>query len=91
MKCGSLPDTETCLGGVFMENMQRHLVQSEDALVEDLPDICRDVIAINNATHTRSCFESIGEGLMFFTGHDMRKSLRLCDRVADGYWDVCKL
>ena len=81
---------ETCLGGVFMENMRQYVELSPDELTKAIPDICRDAVSTNDATHTRLCVDSIGEGLMFHTGHDLRRSLESCDRVAHAHRDVCK-
>lgn len=68
----------TCLDGVSMEIMQAHLLVSEEELKAELPNICAEAIAVGKDQFDIKCFISIGEGLMFFTGHDLEKSTRLC-------------
>jgi len=75
-------DASTCLGGLFMENMNTYLLLKESYLQEVLRSICSDVVATKDiAKFTTMCFEAIGEGLMFYTGHDLEKSKFLCESL----------
>ena len=67
-----------CLGGTFMENMQSHLLIPEAQLRAELPLICNEVAQMGNERYLRWCADHIGGGLMFYTGHDLEKSYRLC-------------
>jgi hypothetical protein len=79
--CRSSTDSffvETCLGGVFMENANTVLGFPEAQLLGTLPSLC-DGLA---SSDTRTCVSAIGEGLMFFTGHDLVKATALCKQGA---------
>ncbi len=78
---------DTCLGGVFME----HVAESTQGypaaqLLEHLSSLCPGLSPADTAT----CSEAIGEGLMFYTGHDLPKSLALCKGVTDAYRASCE-
>jgi len=83
-------DVDSCLGGLFMENMHPALVWPEDRLRKQLFSVCADIVAMRNDTYTQYCIESIGEGLMFYTGHDLGKSLGYCELLPGEHWTVCK-
>jgi hypothetical protein len=89
--CGRFQGKEinTCLGGLFMEHMQGYLHLSESELTAEIPSICTEVVAMDNDTLTWFCHNAIGEGLMFYTAHDLRKSLGLCGGLADRPRDLC--
>jgi hypothetical protein len=83
-------EVQTCLDGLFMEYMQQFLFLSEEELKREIPGICSEVILMNEETYTRLCYSSIGEGLMFYTTHDLRKSLHLCDLLTRESRNLCK-
>jgi len=81
---------ETCRGGVFMENMDLHLNFNEDYLRKILPSICSDIFELNNDDLSFTCVDAIGEGLMFYTGHNVEKSYQLCEELPSIYVSICK-
>lgn len=90
--CNHFKDDEgrVCLGGLFMENMQQYLLWPEDKLTNQLPNICADATTMNDKNLTHICIDAIGEGLMFYTGHQLEESLKFCDLLPDAHHDVCK-
>jgi hypothetical protein len=82
-------EVNTCLNGLFMEHMQGYLHLPEPELTAEIPKICAKVVAMGKDVLTTFCFDAIGEGLMFYTAHDLRKSLGLCGRLAGGPKDLC--
>lgn len=71
-------DISTCLGGVTMENMQHHLLLSEDDLKKKLPTVCALLENSDNQVALKMCYSAIGEGLMFYTAQNLEKALSLC-------------
>lgn len=83
--CTQLPSDfyrYTCLGGVFMENMSSYTSLDETALRAELPLVCEKVQNMDNGIYVPMCLRAIGEGLMFYTGHDLQKSIDLCSLLA---------
>jgi len=78
---------EECLGGVLMENVDQHLLLSESELKKVLPDLCE--AARKNRNLLQTCLETIGEGLMFYTGHDLDRSKQLCRVLPKQDWLGC--
>jgi hypothetical protein len=78
--CQSLggKDSHDCLGGLFMENMQKNLLLSEDEFKDALPMTCKAMENSEDRSLTHTCFDSIGEGIMFYTGHNLARSLEYC-------------
>ncbi len=89
--CGRFTGKEvnTCFTGLFMEHMQGYLHLSETELTAEIPTICAKVVQMNNEILTTFCFDAIGEGLMFYTAHDLRKSLGLCEGLAGRPRNLC--
>ena len=82
-------EVNTCLAGLFMEHMQGYLFLSEPELKEEIPNICAQVLSMDNDLFTSFCYDAIGEGLMFYTAHDLRESLGLCGLLAGAPRDIC--
>jgi hypothetical protein len=81
--CAGGPDhgwSETCLGGVLMEQVDQWLPLELEGLGDVLPRICEDLEGDPLYAH---CVAAIGEGLMFRTGHDLQVTEDLCLRLAD--------
>ena len=67
-----------CLGGVFMEHMNGLLFHSEDELAQIVPNLCGDIDKMNDEGLSMKCAHAIGEGLMFYTGQNLKKSSEMC-------------
>lgn len=79
----------SCLGGVFMENMAQYLTLDEAPLREKIPIVCSEVAS--DPRLMPRCLDAIGEGLMFYTGHDMTRSKTLCQQLSEEYIEACQL
>lgn len=75
----------TCLGGMFMENVNAYLSLSEEQLQNELPQICANI----DAELLPLCLEVVGEGLMFHTGHDLERSTELCYGLPQEHQTLC--
>jgi len=72
--------SNVCLGGVFMENVDRYLSLSEERLRQAIPTMCAE---LSPGLHREMCLEAIGEGMMFYTGHDLDAGLDLCTSLIE--------
>jgi len=91
--CQIFEDTysqDTCLGGLFMENMDGYLLFNETYLRDKIPTICEDTVELKDQELTSSCIDAIGEGLMFYTGHNLAKSEELCEELPMDHVSICK-
>ena len=90
--CKKFPDqfsAKTCLEGVFMENMNENLFFDKPTLITKIPTTCEKIYPLKDEGLISMCIESIGEGLMFYTGHDLEKSKKLCGYLPFQYQDLC--
>jgi hypothetical protein len=90
--CNKLPTDfyrYTCLGGVFMENMSSYTTLDEGALRAELPLVCGKMYDVDNGAYVPMCLEAVGEGLMFYTGHDLKKSIEFCSLLAPEDQNSC--
>ncbi len=92
--CESLDsaDSHRCLGGVFMENMQKNLLLPESEFRARLPQTCTIIEKMNRPSLTRACYSDMGEGIMFYTAHNLGQSLEYCNLVSNNYDNItaCK-
>jgi hypothetical protein len=79
---------KVCQGGVLMQNMNNYLLTDEKTLIKNLPFICSEVeeYAENMISN---CYSAIGEGLMFYTGHNLNKSKQICTQLHRSYRKIC--
>lgn len=82
-------DSSVCEGGVLMENMNNYLLLGEDALGKKLPQICSEVEKTQDNSVSKKCYQAIGEGLMFYTGHNLEKSIEFCRELPLQYQKTC--
>ncbi len=90
--CRQLPDDfhqETCLGGVFMENMNNYLGQSLSDLQSSLPRVCESILNTQEQSLIGMCLQAMGEGLMFYTGHDLARARVLCSSLESQLQNDC--
>ena len=83
---GDITFTVTCLGGAFMEWVDRYLEISEEELLELTPQICPE---FENWRHRQLCASAVGEGFMWFTAMDTERAQEMCGYVGDfqeGVW-----
>ena len=76
----------TCLGGAFMEWVDRYLELAEAELLEAASSICPD---FGNWRHRQLCAGAVGEGFMWFTSMDLERSNEMCGYIGDfqeGIW-----
>ncbi len=81
--------TNTCLGGLFMENIDQYFFLDSDSMKEQMPFICDQVLETNDPELTKRCFSDIGGGLMFYTGHDLHKSIEFCEILKKPNNEIC--
>jgi hypothetical protein len=82
--CRSLGDPfsrKTCIGGVFMQNMNRIMLSDEKTLRSQLAGMCAPIDLLHDHPLKNLCTEQIGEGLMFYTGHDLMRSKEFCGEL----------
>jgi hypothetical protein len=77
----------TCLGGVFMQNIQNASYGDEDTFLANVSAAC--VPMRGNTTLYPICTEGIGAGIMFYTGHDLSRSIALCKRLDPSLREQC--
>jgi hypothetical protein len=80
---------DTCIGGVLMEYVDTYLTSSEEELIKQLPELCKALIENKDKKLIKRCFKAVGEGLMFYTGHNLEKSKLLCSRLEANYLEIC--
>lgn len=78
-------DQQTCLGGLFMEHVDSFLTLEKSALEKQLSGICDP---FGNSQYSAGCFSALGEGLMFYTGHNFAEVENYCAFLAEGR-DIC--
>ncbi len=78
---------DTCLGGVFMENVDRYLTKDEKTVFALLPGLCTPIT--HHPQLFESCIEAVGEGMMFYTGHDLPRSEALCRSLPENSQEWC--
>jgi hypothetical protein len=69
----------TCMGGVFMQNIQNATYGDEANVIENLTKACTPIA--QDTTLYPICTEAIGTGIMFYTGHDLERTKTLCTRL----------
>jgi hypothetical protein len=82
-------EADVCLGGLFVEHMQGYLLLSEAELRAEIPNICARVMRLDNDVFSSGCHDAIGEGMMFYTAHDLAKSLEFCGLLAGPPKYIC--
>ena len=85
-RSGDMTFAITCLGGVFMEWVDRYLELSEEELLEATPTICP---RFDNWRHQQLCAGAVGEGFMWYTSMDLDRSNEMCGYIGDiqaGVW-----
>lgn len=85
-------DSHTCLGGLFMENMQPNLLLPENQFAASIPRACDAVDDSGDQTLIFLCYEAVGEAAMFYTAHNLFRSLEYCATSLDNpeYVTICK-
>jgi len=72
-----------CIGGVMMENANQYLALDENSLLNALPKVCAPLEKLKDSETTYNawfaCMDDLALGLMFYTGHDTRRSQELCE------------
>lgn len=89
--CSSLKEVDeqtVCLGGVFMENMNAYLSVSGEELKSTILNVCA-AVRENRLDLLPMCLSTVGEGLMFYTGHDVEKSKSFCEVLEKDEKDEC--
>lgn len=88
--CKTFSDTfsqETCAGGVFMQNVNNIMFLDEDSFRKEIPKLCS---TLSETGEKNLCIESVGEGIMFYTGHDLERSKDLCSELLTDERNVCE-
>jgi len=91
LTCKVFNDTfkeDTCLGGLFMENMDQYLIFDEDFLKDKIISIC-NFSKSDDQKLKEMCLSAIGEGLMFYSGHNLDKSIDFCNILPDSEKQIC--
>jgi len=79
--CQGLGDAyskKTCIGGVFMQNMNNIMLLNEKTFRSKLAGMCEPIDSFQDQGLKSLCIEQIGEGIMFYSGHDLVKSKEFC-------------
>lgn len=90
--CLSFPDVfsqKTCLGGVFMQNVQNIILDDEETFFKKIPTLCELTEKYDDKNIENQCISSIGEGAMFYTGHDLGKAKKICLLLPAKYQKLC--
>ena len=61
-----------------MQNINNILLDDEQTFIKKIPDLCKSVESLNDKGLENQCVSAIGEGIMFYTGHDLDKSKKIC-------------
>jgi hypothetical protein len=77
-------EENTCLGGVFMENVDQRLASSERVFRHGLATACTEIVSGGDAKLTALCVTEIGKGVMDWTGYDLARSERWCEALPYG-------
>ncbi len=78
-----------CLGGVYMEYMDVFLPLSENELIQLVPKVCDETDSLNNFELSSKCYHAVGQGFMFYSGNDVKKSRELCKNVKKEFIEEC--
>lgn len=81
----------SCLDGVFMENMNLYLELSEQDLLAMLPTMCLDIEKQFGKRSLYYCVRNVAEGLMFYTGGDVDKAKGFCNLLSSGFIKQCQI
>lgn len=78
---------QVCIGGALMEYVNHTLFFTQGNTAEKVTSLCMSLAE----PFLSQCYISIGEGLMFYTGHDIGKSVALCSNVSTDWGESrCK-
>jgi hypothetical protein len=75
---GDAYSKRTCIGGVMMQNMNNIMLSDEKTFRSKLAGMCTPIDFFQDQALKSLCVEQIGEGSMFYTGHDLIKSKEFC-------------
>ncbi len=75
---GNASSQDTCIGGVFMQNINNIMLSDEKTFRSKLAGMCAPIDFFHDQTLKNYCVEHVGEGITFYTGHDLRKSQEFC-------------
>jgi len=78
-----------CLGGVFMEYMDIFLPLNEKELIELVSGVCDEVDSLNDIELSSKCYHAVGQGFMFYSGNNLKKSKELCKYTKPEYQEEC--
>jgi cytochrome c553 len=80
------PLAMTCASGFYHGVLQRalHGVQPGN-LAGAARRLCSSQIVMQNSFVLSQCLHGLGHGLMIFTGYDLPRALRTCDKLPDRY------
>jgi len=73
---------KTCIGGVMMQNMNNIMLSDELTFRNKLAGMCAPIDPLQDMGLKNLCLEQVGEGIMFYTGHDFIKSEEYCRELA---------
>ncbi|OGM96263.1 MAG: hypothetical protein A3B86_03930 [Candidatus Yanofskybacteria bacterium RIFCSPHIGHO2_02_FULL_38_22b] len=63
---------------VHIKNINNILLDDEQTFVKKIPELCKSAESLNNKDVESQCVSAIGEGIMFYTGHNLEKSKKIC-------------
>jgi hypothetical protein len=78
---GEVYPAKTCIGGVMMQNMNSIMLLDEKTFRSKLAGMCDPIDVFQDQALKRLCVEQIGEGIMFYAGHDLMKSKEFCGEL----------
>ena len=64
-----------------MENMNNYLGMAEVDLRATLTGVCDPIARTGEEGPLSMCLQAVGEGLMFYTGHDLARSRDICTEL----------
>jgi len=82
-----------CVGGLTMEYVDQYLNRNlqESDLKKALPGICAPFESTDPSYKVNSCVFQVSLGLMYYTGHDVERSRKLCEELGNQeYVRTCK-
>ncbi len=88
-KFASAFDIDICLGGVFMQQMNNYSAFSKELLIKELPHMCESLSSERDNQLMSMCTSAIGEGLMFYSGHNISESEFMCKLLNIEYQEIC--
>jgi hypothetical protein len=81
--------SKECIDGVTMELVDQLLELPPVQFTNQVTHVCDQAFAMPDEVVARYCVRNVGEGVMFYTGHDVGASNSLCSLIPEKYRPTC--